>query len=433
MPKVGIVGPASSVERILTVAKQLVQDIEFVPFTYEENNEIAGIIDENHFQVKGWLFSGPIPFWLAKEHLGTEENLVYCHVTGNEIYKCLIEMAYSQQKILLKASVDSPGIGISELEDALGELRIPIQGIIVQKYEIPFDMQELVQFHLKLWQEGTTDGAITTLQSVYTALQEHKVPVCRLTVTTLAIRQAISDIIEKMKGLYFKSSQVGLEIIEISDFDKVIEKAGNFYQLQFIELKIKEKLLSFCKAVDGYLSEQGNGRYEIFSSRGKIESGIAMIQDTIEEIGLDLDSHVVVGIGLGETVFSARINANRAASYVKSTLKQGIVIIKEDGSIIESVGRKEEVEYAYYSNDRALLDKLNEANIGIKTYRKVEAMIRRMKWDCFTTTQLADQLSVTDRNVRRIVASLCKAGLIECIGEESSSNRGRPSRKYRLV
>jgi predicted ArsR family transcriptional regulator len=96
------------------------------------------------------------------------------------------------------------------------------------------------------------------------------------------------------------------------------------------------------------------------------------------------------------------------------------------------VGQKKEMEYAYYSNDKGLLDKLNEANVGIKTYRKVEATVRRMGWDSFTTAQLANQLSVTDRNIRRIMASLCKVALVECIGEESPSNRGRPSRKYRL-
>lgn len=51
-----------------------------------------------------------------------------------------------------------------------------------------------------------------------------------------------------------------------------------------------------------------------------------------------------------------------------------------------------------------------------------------MGWTNFTTKDLATQLHLDERNVRRIITSLTEAGLAVCVGEEATSSRGRPSK-----
>ena len=50
----------------------------------------------------------------------------------------------------------------------------------------------------------------------------------------------------------------------------------------------------------------------------------------------------------------------------------------------------------------------------------------------FTSSEIAQQMGVTDRNARRIIKNLLTAGLVICVGEESLSTRGRPTKKYRM-
>lgn len=440
MQKIGVVGPVSSVKRILEIVMQVAKDtkkdneknVEFVSLPYEKITEIADIIDVNSNEIKIWLFSAAVPFVLAKQHLGTEENLVYCNVAGNELYKCFLEMSHCQEKKVLRASVDVWSGQSSALEAELRELQMPKQEIIIQTYELHDDLESLIQSHIALWKAGTVDAVITSRQAVYDSLKGQGIPVYRNAVTHSSVCKAIRDVYGKIDSLYFKNSQVGLEFIEIKNYEKFVEKVGNEYKLQLEELKIIEKLIPLCQKIDGYLLEKGNGHYEIFSSRGRISNGITILQETMEDIGLEIDAELVAGIGFGETFFLARLNARKALLCAASKANQNIVIIMDDGGIVESVGQEDEVAYDSSSNDKVLLERLKEVDVGIKTYRKVQATVKRMKWEAFTTVQLAAQLAIAERSARRILAGLCKACLVECIGEEALSMRGRPTRKYIL-
>jgi response regulator of citrate/malate metabolism len=133
--------------------------------------------------------------------------------------------------------------------------------------------------------------------------------------------------------------------------------------------------------------------------------------------------------------FCGRIRKKRTAQDggAKNLQGRGIVIVQENGMIIESAGAEDELTYHNRSDDPDLLNKLKRAGVSVKTYKKLEALIRRMNWDAFTTTDLSAHLAMTNRNVRRIIASLCDYGLAECIGETSHATRGRPSKMYLLT
>ncbi len=59
--------------------------------------------------------------------------------------------------------------------------------------------------------------------------------------------------------------------------------------------------------------------------------------------------------------------------------------------IIESAGAEDELIYHNRSDDPDLLNKLKRAGVSVKTYKKLEALICRMNWDAFTTTDLSAQ------------------------------------------
>ncbi|MFP3380740.1 hypothetical protein SB767_30930, partial [Bacillus sp. SIMBA_069] len=86
-------------------------------------------------------------------------------------------------------------------------------------------------------------------------------------------------------------------------------------------------------------------RYMIFSSRGAIEREIITLEDTIQKLAFEADTTVAVGIGFGETAYSAEINAFRAIQHSKEMKKREIVIVQDDGKIVESPGKKKELQY----------------------------------------------------------------------------------------
>lgn len=430
MYRIGVIGPPQSIDRILEVANEFEHEIEFISFPYDESREAKNLVKEHNNQVNGWFFSGPIPYMMAKNELGSNADFVYSPNTGSSLYKCLLQLTHHQGQTLQGISIDM--IHTEDVQESLNELEIPIRDIFIKTFDEEYETQELFEFHLQLWKAGKTKGALTCLNSVSSALKKEGVPVYRVNITKMEIRQALKIIIEKVKSSYFKDTQIGVEIIEFERYEQIAEKVQTRVQLQQLELKIKQTLLHLCEKLDGSFMEIGTGRYQIFSSRGAIEREIDVLQATVRQLNLDTGVPVVVGIGYGETASSAEMNAYKAIQHSKEKPDHGISIVQEDGMIIESVGKDEELAYAYRTHDTELLDRLHQANISVKTYNKIEALVHRMGWEGFTTADLASQLSMTKRNAQRIVASLCEFGLAEYKGEESHAARGRASKIYKL-
>ncbi|MDT7989148.1 hypothetical protein REO35_15775, partial [Clostridium perfringens] len=341
MYKIGVVGPPPSVERILAVANEFEHEIEFVPFTYDDAREVSRIVQEHNPEFNGWFFSGPIPFTIAKNVLSPDANIVYCPPTGSNLYRCFIQMSIDHNEVVKRISVDMIDSEGTYLREAMSELNIPEEEMHVMTYDEHYDPDVITQFHLSLWKEGKTQGAFTTLFSVEQALREAGIPVYRVLMTKMEIRQAMKIVIEKAKSSYFKHTQIGVEIIELEQFDKIPERAKTRFHLQHLELKIREILLLLCERLDGSLMANGNGRYQIFSSRGAIQREIEMLRHTVEQLSLEADVPVAVGVGFGDTAFSAENNARKAIQHAKERPQFGIVVVQDNGVMMESVGEAE--------------------------------------------------------------------------------------------
>ncbi|MEJ8547250.1 hypothetical protein [Brevibacillus borstelensis] len=430
MHRIGVVGPQPSVERMIDMGKEFEKDMRFFPYPYERFQETRELVKTNADQVDVWLFSGKLSYMIARQELGTAENMVHVQHTEASLYRCFLMMAKEQGRFLERVSIDE--LEKTQLDFALQQLEIEPRDVYLKIYDVDTNPEELLDFHLQLWREGKTDGAITCFEGIYRGLKAAGVPVYWFTPTRLEILQTFRIVAEKVRTLYFKDTQIGVEIIEIEQFDRVAEKAKSPYHLQHLELRLKEALLHLCEKLNGSLLEKGNGRYVVFSSRGAIEREIDILRETIRQLSLVAESMVAVGVGFGETVFTAEVNARRAIQQSKEKAERGIVIVQEDGTVIEAAGLENELAYSSRMQDREFLDKLKKGNISVRTYNKIEALVRRMGWSDFTTKDLALHLHLDERNARRIVAYLCEVDLAECVGEESVSTRGRPSKIYRL-
>ncbi|WP_026576954.1 hypothetical protein [Bacillus sp. UNC438CL73TsuS30] len=432
MYRIGVVGPSSSVKRILKVANEIEQEMEFIPYSYTEAKEVEKIVLEHDDQVDFWLFSGYIPYRVAAKTVSTDEKSVYIFSTESSTYKSFMELVYSEGRLLNRISIDMiPATNVAEGE-SVQQLKKTVKDIYVKTFDVEIDSQELFKFHYDLWEQKKTDGALTCYPTVNEALNKAGVPANLMSPTRIEIFQTIRIFFEKIKTSYYKDTQIGVEKIEVKDFDSIKEKMEKTYQIQYLELRMKETLIQLCEQIDGSLFEEGNGRYTIFSSRGAIEREIQTLKEKVQYLALEANTTVSVGIGFGKTVLLAEINAHRALQQSKKNTEQGIVIVQDDGTIIESAGQEEELTYAYRTDDKDFLEKLKKGNISVKAFKKIDALIKKMGWSDFTTKELAANLQMGERNAQRIVAELCDIGLAECIGEELHHNRGRPIKIYRL-
>jgi len=92
MYRIGVVGPSWSLERILGIAKEFEQGMEFVAFPYEEPEETKKIVKDYDKKIHAWLFSGELPYEIARKVLGSNENLLYIPHTESSLYKSFLNI-----------------------------------------------------------------------------------------------------------------------------------------------------------------------------------------------------------------------------------------------------------------------------------------------------------------------------------------------------
>ena len=434
MPKIGVIGPESSVTRILSVAARMEHKLEFLPLHYEIFTEAAELVRAHRSRVDGWLFSGPSPYMAARECLEPDAVAVSCQHFGAGLYRGLLNLSQQLGRLPIRVSIDMPqeeGI-VDNIEEALQELQLPTEHMHVKPYHKEYEPEELLRFHRELYRGGLTEGAVVSLYSLHQAMQREGIPSVHNTITKMEIKQAIQTLMEKADAAYFRKTQAAVNLFDVEVFRDIGASGITPYQLLERELDVRRVLIRLSRKFGGYLLEKGSGRYEIFSSRGAVERELPSMAAAVAEMAAFAEAAAHAGIGFGESVHAAEIHAVRAVSHGKA---KGctVVMIEEDGVITEAPGVERELQYSCSTRNGALLEKLRGAGVSVKIYQKLAAVTHRMGWTVFTAAQAAAQLRVTSRNVSRILAGLATVGLAECVGQEAGAERGRPSQLFRLT
>lgn len=362
MYRVGVIGSQLTLQSILEASADYRDWMKLVPYPCEDPDDVRKVLEEAKHSVDTWLFSGPIPYLVAKEVFGPEEDLVYVPVLDAGMYKALVNIVYEFGMIVDRISVDTPG-NMYPIDKAIKQLIRPPREVFVKLFDLNGSVEELVEFHLELWRQGKTEAAITFIPAVYCRLRQLGVPSGGLNVSLLEVQQALQVLAERFRTALYMDRQTGVVLFEIRQYEHLAQNSHSPYELQQLELRMKEALLQLCVKLGGSLSEKGNGRYVIFSSCGAIKRELKSIHRMVGKISLDIVSPVSVGVGFGETVVSAEMNARYALQ--QSREKSGaIMFVLDNGMVVESTGEEKEIAYSARMNDQALLGKLKQGNIS---------------------------------------------------------------------
>ncbi|WP_322923722.1 hypothetical protein [Paenibacillus campi] len=428
----GVIGPVPSVQRIMQVMDTLHEDVVFVPLVYNHPQEIPELMEHHRHGLKGWFFSGPIPFSIARPYLKGHELAVCCKPSGSALYKGILQMMLLHGSIEEPYSIDMIRSEEMDVQESLAELEPSAHPVHIHLFDEWEEPERIVSFHLELWKAGKSKAALTCMYFVYNELQKQGMPVHRLTMARQDIRQAAQLLIQQARSSYFQDTQIGMQMIE-ADLLGQTRRGGGRYSVQHAELNMQQRMLKLCEQVDGILVHNGVGSYQIVSTRGAIERKLGRIGQLVGQMELETDMRITVGIGYGNTAFTASDHALRALQHARHNQQRLLVIVQDNGTIRELDRDVGDWSYASRALDAELLERLNTVNISARMYRKIEALTRHMQWDGFTTVQLAQHLSMTIRNAQRIMSNLCQIGLAEIEGEEQQTVRGRPRKIYRLL
>ncbi|MUV36704.1 hypothetical protein JNUCC1_00508 [Lentibacillus sp. JNUCC-1] len=424
--RIGAIGPADSVQRVMEVGQQYT-DVDIKPFVYQATEDTGIIIERNRHLVDQWFFSGPVPYDFAVQNdfINPDEG-IYATLHGSSLLGVLLTASMERQQLIPSISLDS--IDESQLRSV--KPGTDINHLKIHQYPgtgyVPKD--KLVAFHEALYRANETTVAITCINGVYHQLQARNIPVYRVIPSELAVQLAIDYLRQRQQKLSYRKKQlviIGFEVI----YPSAIEDGFIPYKIQHSELELHHQLLQFTEKVNGSLAKIGNGKYVVYTTRGELEfyRRTHSLETFVEDIKRHSSLGVRVGIGYGHTVLEADEHVHIAFDYARQDNRHNLIIVNEDKEVSELRGSSEST----LLQQRIVREKFEGLEVSATQAMRVFTLAQHHEKQTFTAQELAGWLQGTERNARRVLQALERAGFVRVVGEESGQ-RGRPRRVYQL-
>ncbi|WP_249870310.1 hypothetical protein [Oceanobacillus saliphilus] len=424
--KIGVLGPADSVKQIMTVADEF-KDTRIVPFVYENLKDIDQIIKKNLLKYDQWFFSGIMNYSYALEKkLISPESAIYPNMNGSTFFGTLLEAQLEANTVYKKISMDT--ITNKEIEKILSYYKLGDITYRNRPFQSYSDSEEQVAFHQQLYEQGESEVAVTFINATYAALKKIGIPVYRVIPSYLSIEQSFRLLIERARSSRYKNAQMA--VIGCKVKFNTNEDIHYSFKINYKELELRRSLLHVTEKVNGSLMQMGDGLFFIFTTRGEIDAHVeSELFTSIDEIKEQENIQLTISIGFGETVSQAEQNV-RNGFHNQQEETTSIIIIDEDQKITTKNASDETISFKTIELGDEWKQKIQSSGVSPGVVSKITAYSRQYNRPEFTAQDVSRWLQSTDRNGRRIVTLLERAGIIEQCGEIQSGIRGRPRRVF---
>ncbi|GED68336.1 transcriptional regulator [Brevibacillus reuszeri] len=428
--RLGVMGADDSLEIIQSVLPDF-PEIECLPIVYWKEEDIVDLLLPHVDEVDMWLFSGKVPYALAKATERVQVPMAYVPHIGASLYRTLLHLSHEIGIQVNEVSFDT--FSSDELEHFLQEAGIADGYSWLRHYEGAISATELADYHESLWREKKTKAAVTCLRTADLELKKRGVPSYRVLPTRAGVLSVLHMLLRTNEMLHFKDSQIAVQMMEIDPFRELAGGTFSTDEWQNAEIKTMEKLLRYTKYLQGSLKTAGPGRYVIFTTRGRLQEvthDYKTIPDLEGMFGIRADL-VTCGIGIGKTAYEAEIHGGTALLHAKERGTGNWMVFFDDKSVVGPLGRDEQIAYRYSSQQ--LQEVSRQTSLSVATLSKLDSILKKRGTAMINAHELAQHMQILPRSARRILIELESKGIAEVVGEESPNPRGRPRKVYKIT
>lgn len=425
--RLGIVGPKDSVDIIEQVAAQFP---EFAPtsFYYEHTEETGDILAVYRDRVDQWLFSGQAPYSYAiHNRFVTEEEASFPPLHGSSLLGVLLEVLHSHERPY-EFTIDT--IDTEEMEEVIETHALDSLSFQSYPYTGYKSGEEIIAFHQAAFEKNPQTIALTCIRAVYNELKQAGQPVYRITASRFDIKETLKYLRARTDASWYRSHQLAIVGVEITEDTKSREEYYS-YGRKHKELELKRLLLSYAEEVKGSFLQMGDGMFFIFTTRGEVEAQ-PLPFSLMEEAQLQTKLSVRIAVGFGKSVMEAEEHVHQALRQGRKSEDPVIVSVNENNDSTEHFSNDDSLSYSPQRKSSDWLAEKVKGKISPGVAAKIFSYAQYHQQLEVTSRDIAKWLTSSERNARRILHELEKAGLASVVGEEQEVRRGRPRRMFLL-
>ncbi|WP_055668915.1 hypothetical protein [Desnuesiella massiliensis] len=432
---IAVLGPKDLVSKTIEEGMNF-QDLNLKDYGYGNESQTLMLAEKAQEHENILLFTGPIPYYMARNSDLIKIPMIYVSYSGTAFYKVLfsyLEQIKWDNTKTIRFSIDT--IHEALVEEMLEELGIYDYKIYVKEYEDYITTEEIIEYHNKLYNEGKTDVAITCLTSAYDKLIGMNIPTYRITPTVNCIREALRLAKTEAKNVKSMKGQLCIGILKISNWNEMNTYVPSEYTQQRLRLNLMEMFIDFCEKIKASMKIVNEDEYIFYATRGAIEDITENYKymPIIKEVNDSLPFKISIGLGFGYTANQAEQNSQEAIKYCGTFNKNCCYVVMEDGMVMGPLERGKNIEFYSRSEDEALLKLAEKSKVSVGTLNKIVGLTKALNKDVITANDIADTMNITLRSARRILSALEEADIAKVVGEEQPAGRGRPRQIFKIL
>ncbi len=427
--RIGAIGPRDSLNQIKEVAR-VDSRIELVEFEYFHQDELEHILKKNRYDVTQWVFSGQTPYYYALDKGWiVEEEGSFTPLHGIAFLGTVLKIFLERREITTSISVDT--MDGKMIQQVLKEYDLNSLSFEFFSYDRYRTYEEIIDFHVRNFNEKKTEVAVTCLVTVHQALKEKGIPCFRIIPSQLAIQTIFDLLVSRATSQVFEKSKIAIVGFELQN-DEMIT-ASNTYDSTRKRLSVELAMLKVAEKLNGTLVDSKEGRFYIYTTYGDFEllHLNQSISKLVHEVELKTSVELKIGIGSGHTVYEAMQNVELAFGNYRNRIDQKIFFVDQTKKVSD-LSSKSDTYFTVEKLPKEWKKVLAEHNYTPTIPAKIYHFIRLKEIQSFNSELITSILKNTDRNTRRILNELVQMGLLE-VTEEETGRRGRPKKIYSLA
>lgn len=418
--KIGIIGPLDSINNILKIKHEFVNDVSF-------NVYIAHTLKETREQIKvcqdesdGILFTGPAVFDCVINHIKLYKPHIFVPHNESSLYSFLLREKNLKMKNI-SIDVIEKNIAKESLKDT------SIENFYILPHKTGDNEKTYISFHEKNIKENNVDTILTTFSPIYDYFKEKKFPVYRLYTTLFSIRNCINTLINEIKNKEIDFAKISIQIIKI-DFE---EKRVNKFSILEKSLEFQKKIIPYLQLIQGAIFHNNWNEFIIFSNKGFLMSNEAKIE--FLKLLSKNNFSIISGIGVGKTASEAEINAYEALKFSTNQKKNCFFICDEDKNIIDPTSNIDfNIGISITDEQNKINDISQKIDLSIGYINKIKNIITLYKTNVFSSDIFANYLGISNKSARRILKKLMDGGYASIVGKELKYSAGRPQNMIKI-
>lgn len=144
-----------------------------------------------------------------------------------------------------------------------------------------------------------------------------------------------------------------------------------------------------------------------------------------------LDFPICIGYGIGQDLYHARINAQKANRESELHADYDSFLVDDQEHLIGPLGSHDPLIISSIPSEVSY-DAAKKSSLSSLTVQKILTAFQHAPKSQLTSQELADRLSITQRSANRYLSSMEKTQILEIVGERRITSKGRPERIYQI-